>query len=1178
MRPIQIKAKSNRYMGVMLSLILVLTLAATSFLPHVAAVNGMSTAAADHVLVPLNSTWDYLEDGSDQGTAWRHADFDDSDWKNGEAPLGYASAGKGQDIRTTIGYGPDASRKPITVYFRQTFDVTDADAIRQLNGSLIRDDGAVIYLNGEEVFRSNLPAGEITHTTLATVVGDERDPVPFSIEPSMLREGTNLITAEVHQNAATSSDLYFSLELRALTGDEPKDRGLLAEHYTNTGASGNFSFDELKSTAIYPDINFSNLEPVHAAMAGRSDQASIRFTGQIMPEQTADYTFYIIGDNGFRLWIGDMETPIIDFWVNEWDKEQTSQPIRLEAGQQYDIKLDYFENDGGSNLFLRWSADGIAKQLVPASVFYQPADYNGPVSGRLMAEGNRAVLTFPHELGQLPQGVFGHFVLEAGNRSYSVRTVTRNADDASTLTLELDRAIPGGQSLFVSYDGDSSLTADGNAIAAFRFGIANESRYISYEPITIAMTLHGSAKTNRGFAWYTRYDDQENAPDNVHDSIVEVVPVGGAFGTDAVQRFDGESKVLPLRWDGSRNATFIGHKVLVEGLTPGTAYKYRLGSDDNWSETGYFTTEAENVTDYEFIYVADSQGGNTNDYVVWSNTLRAALDKFPESQFLVHAGDLVDAGPYESQWFDFFTQPQDILMNLPIQATVGNHEPPFTYENNFYHHLNYPVGEINNPLPEGSVYGFDYGDARIMVMNTMDMNWNAAMRDSFEEQIEWLRKEVAQTDKKWKIVVGHKGIYSLGGHSDEAEIRDLRKQLFPVFDELGIDMVLQGHDHSYVRTYQMYGDKAIRDIETNQQGHALNPDGTIYMINNTAGTKFYGINPNVQNYFGAVVEQPRKQVYTGLRMTASSLTLESYRLGEDEPFDTYTIVRDDVKPDEVKDLSSGLNKDGEIILSWGKPEQDDIRGFRIYEQDGKMNGNKNWSAYIPVKAGLNGYSYKLEGLDPEETYTFVVKAVNKRNNSDGLAIAASGERVAAPSGGTVDDGFNTFGWTNVPGFDSLDDYEYSVDGGQTWSTAEANPQFVGDTDIPAGDVRVRVKADPASSREAGLSLQSNRPYTKNSIHRTYNIAGELTAGERLQVDIDVRRVADYEGDAYVVFQLMNGNQPMLINAVPLTKDRMTMSQYFNASGSGYSVKVFVFDEFNGSIETPVHLAQPLVLK
>lgn len=77
----------------------------------------------------------------------------------------------------------------------------------------------------------------------------------------------------------------------------------------------------------------------------------MRWTGQILAPETGDYTFYMTGDNGFRLWIDDQ--PVIDHWVNDWDVEQTSAPISLQGGVKYSFKVEYFEDFGGSNLYLR---------------------------------------------------------------------------------------------------------------------------------------------------------------------------------------------------------------------------------------------------------------------------------------------------------------------------------------------------------------------------------------------------------------------------------------------------------------------------------------------------------------------------------------------------------------------------------------------------------------------------------------------------------------------------------------------------------------------------------------------------------------------------------------------------------------------------------------------------------
>lgn len=158
-------------------------------------------------LVEKMSVWKYLDDGSDAGVSWRMPEFDDSNWKSGQAELGYSNAPV-----TVVNFGDDPENKYITTYFRKTFTVDDPQSITNLVVGLKRDDGAVIYINGIEVFRDNMPAGEINYRTLAVsaVVGDDESKFFVrNISPQILRKGTNLIAVEVHQNSPSSSDLSF---------------------------------------------------------------------------------------------------------------------------------------------------------------------------------------------------------------------------------------------------------------------------------------------------------------------------------------------------------------------------------------------------------------------------------------------------------------------------------------------------------------------------------------------------------------------------------------------------------------------------------------------------------------------------------------------------------------------------------------------------------------------------------------------------------------------------------------------------------------------------------------------------------------------------------------------------------------------------------------------------------
>jgi hypothetical protein len=165
--------------------------------------------------VTKGSVWKYLDDGSNLGTAWRTRTFTDSAWASGPATLGYGDA-NGLLPATLIGYGPNMNDKYITTYFRRAFTVSNPASVSGLRASVQRDDGAVIYLNGVEVFRSNMPVGPVNYLTpAASVVGltDETNFFSQPVDPSLLVSGANVLAVELHQSGTNSSDVIFDLEL-----------------------------------------------------------------------------------------------------------------------------------------------------------------------------------------------------------------------------------------------------------------------------------------------------------------------------------------------------------------------------------------------------------------------------------------------------------------------------------------------------------------------------------------------------------------------------------------------------------------------------------------------------------------------------------------------------------------------------------------------------------------------------------------------------------------------------------------------------------------------------------------------------------------------------------------------------------------------------------------------------
>ena len=169
-------------------------------------------------MVKTGAVWNYLDNGSNPGTSWRALGFNDAAWKTGYAEFGYGDDADGRPERTVVSYGSSSTNKYITTFFRRTWTVADKSVVTNLTVRLLRDDGAVVYLNGTEVFRSNMSNGVVNYLTLASnsISGAEETIYYESpVSPALLVNGTNVLAVEIHQVNATSTDISFDLELVA---------------------------------------------------------------------------------------------------------------------------------------------------------------------------------------------------------------------------------------------------------------------------------------------------------------------------------------------------------------------------------------------------------------------------------------------------------------------------------------------------------------------------------------------------------------------------------------------------------------------------------------------------------------------------------------------------------------------------------------------------------------------------------------------------------------------------------------------------------------------------------------------------------------------------------------------------------------------------------------------------
>lgn len=268
--------------------------------------NGSSAMIAGTELVSTGAIWKYLDNGSNQDTAWRTLSYSDATWKTGNAEFGYGD----EDETTLVSYGNDANNKFLTTYFRKTFNVINKSSISGLELSLLRDDGAVIYINGTEIYRSNMPSGNISYTTPASIATANASAYEIkTISSSSLVDGANLIAVEIHQNSSTNSDLSFNLKLRALNGgtliDEDNTTGtefsdLIAFTAEKTENRVNLNWktsDEIKTEyfIIERSIDAESFIPIGRVMADTNE-----FIDEQLPERVQGaYLYYRINQTDY---------------------------------------------------------------------------------------------------------------------------------------------------------------------------------------------------------------------------------------------------------------------------------------------------------------------------------------------------------------------------------------------------------------------------------------------------------------------------------------------------------------------------------------------------------------------------------------------------------------------------------------------------------------------------------------------------------------------------------------------------------------------------------------------------------------------------------------------------------------------------------------------------------------
>lgn len=374
----------------------------------------------------------------------------------------------------------------------------------------------------------------------------------------------------------------------------------------------------------------------------------------------------------------------------------------------------------------------------------------------------------------------------------------------------------------------------------------------------ISVTFYGDTNSQKAFTWFTtKKNDKRN--------VLQITKK-----SDRKANFKQAISYYADTGIATNQSSDVWHKVVATDLEANCTYCYRIGDPvtQKWSNTYELQTAA--TGDFSFLAITDTQGENFRNYAFSTNTLKNAIATFPDSRFILHSGDLVNDGSNENQWTYMLDQAAPIYANTTLVPAAGNHD---SNQNVFSDHFNLYVAP-NSSVDSGVYYSFDYGNAHVITLNTNEVSKSCPSLS--KEQLDWLKKDVStarQNGIHWIIVNLHKGIYTIGSHATDKDITNLRTTLAPLFENLGVDLVIQGHDHCPSCTKPLANGKIVKN-------------GVVYLETGEAGVKTYKSNTTISKEYLSLFQYiaPSNRArgtyanFAGITVTANTLTIKMYEI------------------------------------------------------------------------------------------------------------------------------------------------------------------------------------------------------------------------------------------------------------------------------------------------------------
>lgn len=478
----------------------------------------------------------------------------------------------------------------------------------------------------------------------------------------------------------------------------------------------------------------------------------------------------------------------------------------------------------------------------------------------------------------------------------------------------------------------TSLTALKNPNSAVALQNAMTNLKSKEYPYNIVCSINGAPTSRLGFAWFTNIGVTGGRVEIVQGSAMDSL----AFETPDFTFNAKNDSIKNLNYNVPLNGlldlagmadntkcSYTENKTLATGLSPNTIYSYRVGKNNSWSETGTFKTAKDNTDSFSFIYITDPQANTIGQFDIAQKTTHMANSMFPDANFWLCCGDLVNTlGINNSEWEyeQFFQNQQDIFLNKPWAVVTGNCD--VSINKNITHHFNSESTgfDLKKSTVPGSIYSFVYGDALFMALSFEDYS----LKGQLDSITNWMRMQVnAHPTTKWRIAFYHRSIYTGSDHQDNMDGKIIRDALAPVFDELQIDLALQGHDHIYeiigpIKNKTLIKNAVIKQISvsfderynlTGKSGGIFNVEkGTMYFLNNSAGYKKYRPHSEYEmdtietkvglsNYFGMFngrFGQDGIPTFSNITVSTDTIDVKTYEVnasGISSLYDNFKIVK-----------------------------------------------------------------------------------------------------------------------------------------------------------------------------------------------------------------------------------------------------------------------------------------------